>query len=403
MVKGKKDEFESVYKHENLISFRSLMRCQILVLSIVYFQTISVFAQDITVRLLERTNVSTVLFSPTDGKYVLINEKEDTIYVFKSDDAISVAIASERLLVKSAYGLNDIVSSVRMVGVGNSPNFHLRFNADKRDHSYFDRLTISVSDGALKLVNHVSIERYVARVVQSEVGYGADEEYYKIQSIICRTYATRNLVRHVVDGYDLCDHEHCQVYSGLKPATNEVMKATSATSGLVMVDQNNNLILSAFHANCGGQTANSEDVWREARSYLTSVEDTFCTGSRSAVWHKSMPVNEFVTQLGFSTNLAESADWSFKQPNRKKYFTLNADSVETAQMRRLLQLRSTYFDLQVRDGNVEFAGRGYGHGVGLCQQGAMKMAEIGYSYSQILGYYYKGVSLIPTTSLQPEK
>jgi stage II sporulation protein D len=403
MVKGKKDEFTSVYKHENVTSFRSFVRCQILVFSIIAFQVTAVWAQDIAVGLMTRTTVSTVLFSPTDGNYVLLNEKEDTIYVFKSDDAISVAITGDRILVKSAYGLNDTISSVKMVGAGNSPNFHVRFNDDKRDYSYFDRLSISPSGGALKLVNHVSIERYVARVVQSEVGYGAEEEYYKIQSIICRTYATRNLVRHIVDGYDLCDHEHCQVYSGLKPATNEVMKATSATSGLVMVDQKNHLILSAFHANCGGQTANSEDVWREARSYLTSVEDTFCIHSRSAVWDKSMPINEFITQLGFSANPAEVDDWSFNQPDRKKFFTLNTDSVETAQMRRLLQLRSTCFDLQVKDGNVEFAGRGYGHGVGLCQQGAMKMAETGYTYSQILGYYYKGVSLIPTTSLQPEK
>jgi len=401
MVNGNKYEFTSVYKHENLTRFRQLVKCQIVAVSLIVFQAFAVCAQDIAIGLMNRNSISTVLFSPTDGKYVLLNDNEDTIYVFKSDDAISVAIARDRLLVKSPYGLNDTVSSVKLVGIGNSPNFRVRFNDDKRDHSYFDRLTISASDGALKLVNHVSIERYVARVVQSEVGYGAEEEYYKIQSIICRTYATRNLVRHIIDGYDLCDHEHCQVYSGLKPATNEVMKATSATSGLVMVDQKNHLILSAFHANCGGQTANSEDVWREARSYLTSVEDTFCIHSRSAVWDKSMPLDEFITQLGFTANPAEVGDWSFNQPDRKKYFTLKTDSVETAQMRRLLQLRSTFFNLKVKDGNMEFAGRGYGHGVGLCQQGAMKMAETGYTYSQILGYYYKGVSLIPVSSLQP--
>ena len=403
MVNGKKYEFISVYKHGNATCFRQLLRRQILAVSMIFFQVASVYAQDIAIGLMTRTNMTTVLFSPNESKYVLLNEKEDTIYVFKSDDAISVAIVGDRLLLKSPYGLNDTVSSVKMVGSGNSPNFRVRFNDEKRDHSYFDRLTVSALNGVLKLVNHVSIERYVARVVQSEVGYGAEEEYYKIQSIICRTYATRNLVRHVVDGYDLCDHEHCQVYSGLKPATNEVMKATSATSGLVMVDPKNELILSAFHANCGGQTANSEDVWKESRSYLTSVEDTFCIHSRSAVWDKSMPLTELITQLGFATKTGEVGDWSFNQPNRRKYFTLKTDSVETAQMRRLLQLRSTYFDLHVKDGNAEFAGRGYGHGVGLCQQGAMKMAESGYTYSQILGYYYKGVSLIPFTSLQPGK
>ena len=374
-----------------------------MVFSIIAFQLSTVFAQDIAVGLMNRKAISTFLFSPTDSKYVLLTEGGDTVYVFKSDDAISVSALGERLLVKSPYGLNDTVSFLQLVGSETSPNFRVRFNNEKRDYSYFDKLTVSASGEVLKVVNHVSIERYVARVVQSEVGYGAAEEYYKIQSIICRTYAVRNLERHVIDGYDLCDHEHCQVYSGLKLATNDVIKATSATSGLVMVDPKNELILSAFHANCGGQTSNSEDVWRESRSYLTSVEDTFCLKSRSAVWDKTMPVDEFITQLGFKTNAAELENWSFNHPNRKKYFTLKTDSVETAQMRRLLQLRSTYFDLKVNNGNVEFVGRGYGHGVGLCQQGAMEMAESGYTYSQILGYYYKDVSLIPMTSLQPEK
>lgn len=403
MVNGNKYEFTAAYKHGKMARFRSLLRCTILVFSIIAFQLSTVFAQDIAVGLMNRKAISTFLFSPTDSKYVLLTEGGDTVYVFKSDDAISVSALGERLLVKSPYGLNDTVSFLQLVGSETSPNFRVRFNNEKRDYSYFDKLTVSASGEVLKVVNHVSIERYVARVVQSEVGYGAAEEYYKIQSIICRTYAVRNLERHVIDGYDLCDHEHCQVYSGLKLATNDVIKATSATSGLVMVDPKNELILSAFHANCGGQTSNSEDVWRESRSYLTSVEDTFCLKSRSAVWDKTMPVDEFITQLGFKTNAAELENWSFNQPNRKKYFTLKTDSVETAQMRRLLQLRSTYFDLKVNNGNVEFVGRGYGHGVGLCQQGAMEMAESGYTYSQILGYYYKDVSLIPMTSLQPEK
>lgn len=403
MFNTKKHEFVSDYKHEKMTQIQHLVRCSMLAISIMALQISAVLAQDIAVGLMNRKAVSSLLFSPTDSKYVLLDEAGDTIYVFKSDDAISISVLEERLLVKSPYGLNDTLLSLKLVGYGNSPNFRVRFGDEKRDYNYFDKLFVSASKGSLQVINHVGIERYVARVVQSEVGYGAAEEYYKIQSIICRTYAVRNLIRHALDGYDLCDHEHCQVYSGLKPATNEVMKATSATSGLVMVSKENDLILSAFHANCGGQTSNSEDVWRESRSYLTSVQDTFCLQSRSAVWNKTVPVNEFITQLGFKTDTAGLEHWSYNQPDRKKYFVLKTDSVETAQMRRLLQLRSTYFDLKVNNGNVEFTGRGYGHGVGLCQQGAMKMAESGYTYSQILGYYYKGVSLIPMTSLQAEK
>lgn len=346
--------------------------------------------------------ITNVLISPTEGAYVLTNATGDTIYRFRSDDAVSVSINGNNIIAKSAYGLNDTLSALYVLGSGNRPSFKMRPNSDMKDRVYYESLEIKGSNGRLNLINAVNMERYVSRVVQSEVGYGAADEYYKIQSIICRTYAIRNLERHALDGFDVCDHQHCQVYSGLKTPTEEVVKATAATAGLVMVSKENDLVLSAFHANCGGQTANSEDVWKESRSYLRSVKDTFCLKSRSATWEKQMPLPEFVTQLGFTSFTADST-WSWKHEDRKRYFSLNTDSVETTVMRRMLSLRSSFFDVELKDGTISFSGKGYGHGVGLCQQGAMEMAQSGYSYSQILGYYYKGVSLIPINSLQPSK
>ncbi len=357
----------------------------------------------ISVGLASHSTPSIVMVSPLSGSYVLQNEKGDTVYVFRKDDAISFTQQKDGIVVKSVYGNTDTLKAVYLIGNGVNPAFKMRFGTEKKEHTYFQSLEIAATDKGLKLVNQVDIERYVSRVVQAEVGYGAEQEYYKIQSIICRTYAIRNLERHVLDGYDLCDNEHCQVYSGLKAPTNEVIKATASTSGLVMVDDNENLILSAFHANCGGQTANSEDVWKESRTYLSSVNDTFCLRSRSAIWDKTIPLSEFISQIGFGEKSLANGQTIFRQPNRKKYFKLGADSVPTAKMRRYLGLRSAFFDLEIKDNQVNISGKGYGHGVGLCQQGAMQMAATGYTFSQILGYYYKGVSLVPITSLQPEK
>lgn len=400
MVKEKRHADHTEKSTVETMGFYRYFRCVVVLVSII-LTAVTSDAQDISIGLMPRKMISSVLFSPSNGSYVLLDENADTLYRFRSDDALSISILGEQLLVKTPYGLNDTVRKASVVGNGISPSYRIRFNDEKQDHGYIDRLNVSLKDGKLLLVNKVSMERYVGRVVQGEVGHGAAEEYYKIQSIICRTYATRHLERHALDGYDLCDNEHCQVFTGLKKTSDEVVKATAATSGLVMVDPENKLILSAFHANCGGQTANSENVWKESRSYLTAVNDTFCLKSRSAVWDKSMPVTELLVQLGFATDTTGLDGWKFEQENRKKYFTLKKDSIETAQMRRLLQLRSTYFDLLIKDGKAEFTGRGYGHGVGLCQQGAMKMAESGYTFGQILGYYYKGVSLIPFTSLKP--
>lgn len=362
----------------------------------------SSFAQ-VNVGLFAQRQVSMIMVSPSDGNYFLLNEKMDTVYRFRTDDALSIQAVGNRLAIKSVYGFSDTLNSADLMGSGQKPSFIVRIGTESKDHNYFDGLNVAAKNSVLSISNRVNMERYVSRVVVSEVGYGANEEYYKIQSIICRTYAARHLGRHAGEGFDLCDNEHCQVFSGFKKETNEVVRATASTNGLVMIDPKDQLILSAFHANCGGQTANSEHVWKEPRTYLVSVEDTFCRLGRSSNWQKTMPIQDFLAQIGFSENASGFGDFEFKQEDRKKQFVLGSDSLETVEMRKMLQLRSAFFDVKFQDGNAVFAGRGYGHGVGLCQQGSMKMAEFGYTYSQILGYYYKGVSLVPLSSLPGKK
>ena len=390
------------FKHLDFVTGLPWVRRILLAFSIIVCSSTLVNAQ-IRVGLLGKMAITDLMVSPTEGSYAVLNEIQDSIYAFRSDDAVSISAFENQVITKSVYGLNDTLKSVQLVGNGLNPTIKMRIGSDKKELVYFESLGISAINGKLRLVNTLNVDRYVSMVVQAEVGYGAAEEYYKIQSIICRTYAMRNLERHATSGFDLCDHEHCQVFSGLKLPTNEVIRATAATSGSVMVDPKNNLILSAFHANCGGQTANSEDVWKESRTYLTSVKDTFCLGERSATWSKTISLSEFLSQIGLPINEAEFEGKSFNQPNRNKYLKLGLDSVETAKMRQLLGLRSAFFNLDVEGGKVKLYGRGYGHGVGICQQGAMKMAKTGYTYSQILGYYYKGVSLVPISALQVEK
>ncbi len=380
------------------------LRCLTLSVFISLFLPVSVSAQQrLEIGLLGRSEVSSILISPTSGSYLALNEESDTIYRFRTDDAISIATIGTNILVKTAFGLHDTLNEIRLIGSGTKPGFRMRVDNKQKEYAYFNDLTVSVKSGKLDMVNSVDMESYVGRVVQAEVGYGAKQEYYKIQSIICRTYAVRNKKRHLKDGFNLCDHEHCQVYSGWKIATNEVAKATAATNGLVVVSQENDLILSAFHANCGGQTANCEEVWQEPRSYLKSVIDTFCLNERSAVWNVSIDENQFFSKIGFNSPSDESSTLAYNQPERQKFFKLENDSIELTNMRRRLGLRSTFFDLKKENGQVILTGKGYGHGVGLCQQGAIKMADHGYNHSQILGYYYKGVSLVLLSELQLSK
>jgi len=395
----KYQQLNRLLRLRNLIGFQTV-RCFLCLFSIMAFISPNLAQQTVAIGLMDGQDIRSVFFSPTAGKYVLTNANSDTIYRFRSDDAVSISRSGTSIVVKGIFGLSDTLRALHLLGNGVNPSFRLRLENDEKEHSYFGDLNLQCSNGKLQMVNTVAVESYVARVVMAEVGYGAAEEYYRLQSIICRTYAVRNMKRHSNKGFDLCDHEHCQVYSGRKTATNEIVKGVTATSGLGIISAENELILSAFHANCGGQTANCEDVWREPRSYLKTVTDTFCLASRSAKWNKTMNAKDFIVQLGFTITVEEAEGFSFIQLQRLPFFKLGKDSIETGKMRRILRLRSAFFDLKITNGLAIFSGGGYGHGVGLCQQGAMKMAEHGYNYSQILGYYYKGVSLVSLKAIR---
>ncbi|HXB11060.1 MAG TPA: SpoIID/LytB domain-containing protein, partial [Bacteroidia bacterium] len=259
-------------------------------------------------------------------------------------------------------------------------------------------IVITAEKGSLKLLSQIDIEHYVAGVVQCEAGLRKPKEYYKVQAIICRTYALNNLARHIVDGFELCDLVHCQVYQG-ETHNADILQAVEETKGIVLVDGNNQLINAAFHSNCGGQTINSEDIWNKALPYLQARQDTFCIHQPAANWRKQLTLKDWQTYLTKKeTNLKKSpipsSHWDSIPDGRKIYYYDNGYLIPLKDMRTDLNLHSTFFTINTDGDNVTLVGRGYGHRVGLCQEGAIHMSQTGYNYEQILHYYYANVQLI---------
>ena len=111
--------------------------------------------------------------------------------------------------------------------------------------------------------------------MQAEAGKGHWLEYYKLQSVSCRTYALANKRRHAGEGFEVCDATHCQVFHG-RNKQDSIRLAVALTRDLVVVDSDIRLIHATFHSNCGGETMNAEDVWSKSEPYLISTIDTFC-------------------------------------------------------------------------------------------------------------------------------
>ncbi len=351
--------------------------------------------QNVRVGICDRQNERSVMVSPVSGKFHLVTSAGDTIYRFRSDDVVSVTSVGDSIKLVGVYGLRSTVKGIDMVSTGRQPSFLVKRGSDGRELRYPGALSLRSVTGKLILVNNIALDTYVSHVVQSESGISAPEEYYKIQSIICRTYLTGNRDRHAAEGFDVCDHQHCQVYEGNMAPIEVVAKAAAATSGIIMADSEGKPILAAFHANCGGQTANSGDVWAKDLSYLISVQDTFCLNERSARWEERVPLTRLKEVLPSKAEDALTDGGMIgSDTGRLSHLDFNGDEIRTADVRRDLRLRSAFFKVNILGEDALFSGRGFGHGVGLCQQGAMQMARSGLGYRDILGHYYHAVALV---------
>jgi stage II sporulation protein D len=362
------------------------------------------FAQSerIDVGLLSGKKITRLLVAPVSDVYSVF-AGDSLLTLIKRNDALSLTLINDSVEVKTIAQTFGVFKSVQLIALVKHASLKIK-PADGKTETHLDNdLFINPGNNSLTIINHVDLDNYVAGVVEAESGYSVSDEYYKIQAIMCRTFAIESRGKHKAEGYDLCDREHCQVFKGRNNRKPEIKLAVAATSGIVLVDSTNKPIFAAYHSNCGGQTDYSENVWRTEKSYLKPVVDSFCISSRNANWEKVISLHDWEKYLvKQNKEYIKPVDslYCFYQPERKSDFELFGTKIPLTQVRKDFKLSSTFFHIEQNSDNIIFTGRGSGHGVGLCQQGAIEMARRGYSYKKILGYYYKGVRLVEYTKVK---
>jgi stage II sporulation protein D len=277
---------------------------------------------------------------------------------------------------------------------------------------YDDNLIAEAGDRFITLINQVDIDKYLAGVVESEAGYTVENEFLKAQSILCRTFALGNLDRHSEEGYQLCDGTHCQAYHGKSPNQGFFLEAILETTGMVVADYNFRLITAAYHSNSGGQTSRAGDVWLTDLDYLQSVVDPYSLQQEHAKWADTISFEEWKSYLienGMkSVSRIPEEILYVEQRRRKKFFVLDEDSIKLTKIREDWGFNSSFFDMFPEGDSVLVWGKGYGHGIGMSQEGAMKMARDGFNYQDILKFYFYEVRLmdfrdLPESSLEKSK
>lgn len=392
------------------------MKVKILIFIIFGFSTINGFSQAIDIGLFQHLKSTKLFIEAGAGKYKVKAGKK-TLYRLKNDRAIifnytkgyinvsnskkDFGLYKEIEIVSKKYRYNKVHNSIN--SKKNSELNVKLINPKKDSRTYQGNLKLYVKDKSLEIVNQLAMPDYLAGVVEAESGPNEVEEYYKNQAVICRTYAMATLDKHKTEGFNLCDGVHCQAYKGKSTQNQLIQKAVKETKDLVIVDENDQLISALFSANCGGQTNNSEDVWSTALPYLRSIKDEYCTDQRQATWTKTVDFSDWKNFLkekliNFEDTLSIDS-FAFDQPVRLKNYMVNNQGISLTALRYGLKLRSTFFSVKPNEEQLILQGKGYGHGVGMCQEGAMNMARKGRKFDEIIKYYYTGVKIKPFSQL----
>jgi stage II sporulation protein D len=288
------------------------------------------------------------------------------------------------------------------------------------------------SSGTVTAINVVDMERYLLGVVPREIGRRPIDEMaaMKAQAVAARTYAIGNMGGREAHGFDFYATVLDQVYGGIADEDSLVSRAVEETRGEIVTYQGLP-ILAYYSSTCGGRTAAIEDSWptRAPLPYLRSVSDrmpgsdeAYCSTSSRFEWTTSWTRDQLLAVLGETlrahtrgtvTSARRVQNVELVDRNRSgratvgitvdgRTYSLRADSVRWVlrpspgpailNSSLLDRVRATVRDGEVRE--LEIGGGGWGHGIGMCQVGAMGRARAGHSYQQILTAYYTETEII---------
>lgn len=265
-------------------------------------------------------------------------------------------------------------------------------------------------------IREVAVKDYVQGAVCSEMPATFHLEALKSQAVSAHTWALycQKQAQEKGSDYDFsADPSHWQGYVTKEQAQKrfgdsfeeywaKITEATEAVWKEILLDPNGTPVVAAYHAISSGKTESAENVWGNALPCLTAVEskDDICApGYEKAVSFSQAELQKILTAKFPQIVLPEDPlQWVNVTERSASGYVLSAQvgnqQMSGIELRELLGLRSSHFDIEVKDGNFIFTAHGYGHGVGLSQYGADFMARQGKNYRDILMHYYQGADLV---------
>lgn len=312
--------------------------------------------------------------------------------------------------------------------------------------AYRGKLNFYIKGSALHAINEVGMQEYLYGVVPKEMVSSWELEALKAQAIVAKNHVITNYSKHTSDGFNVCSTTHCQVYGGYSAEQPKTNRSVDETEGMIMTYRGAPAE-AYFHSSSGGRTEAIGNMWNYSLDYMTGVKDPYSTGTPYDSWEANMTSSEIEQALlsrGYDVGTVVGVKILEVSENdrvmklgvlgtkgmkilekdsirivlgsskfRSTYFTLKSTSGSVAVSRsndigiRDSGLKNTFDRLDsfvsdrisdvsqdfVSGSSFVFSGRGFGHGIGLSQYGANNMAKEGYSYKEIIGHYFSGVTV----------
>lgn len=366
------------------------------------------YSESIRVLLAEDSDKLTI---KVDSKLYLSDES-GMIAEIKSGNTLKFAIKSKGLILTiSDKEFQSDSFFLNATGEGKS--------VDINGKKYRGRIKIFISSYQIKSVNQISLEDYVKGVMTKEMPLGKGTENYaalKAFSICVRTYAY-NKIKEDKFFFDIYPDTRDQVYGGIDGETVLTNKIVDETKGQLLFYDDVPAVM-FYHSTCGGYTEDAKNVFTKTDlPYLKSIKDgtvPYCKISPRYEWIEIYTEEIFIDRL-YKAKLIDSKDYKISdvkvklrfesgRVNELEIMLLNDKSEEKSvllfgnNMRSIIRngdgksiLKSNFFDIEVDVmKNIIVNGKGSGHGVGLCQWGAIGQSKIGINYQEILNHYFPG-------------
>ena len=400
--------------------------------------------------ILPEDNINSIQISFSDSQCYELKTGNRSYPSSNNKEQLALSFVNERLVI-AELGINETTLIISPSFPNENPYIILNgitagrgFHWEKKiSASYWGTLEFSVSHGKMMCINKLPLEHYLKCVATSEMSAHCPSNFLKSQTIVSRSWLLANIEqKHRHLGFDICNDDCCQRYQGMANCSEASIQSADDTLGQVIMFDDK-ICDARYSKSCGGITENFENVWEgNSVPYLVSIEDTnnsnikFCSPD-------IVPEKSLTNYIGNVDEKGQYYRWNYEATQSELIQSLeekqNVKVVEIVQLKpekigyssRIIDLRIEYkdsrdnvkslviqseyeirnimspsflfssaFTIEKNDkGNFILHGKGWGHGVGLCQIGALGMALSGKSSKEILDHYYLDTELKKIYSL----